>query len=57
VKSSTFQAKPMTLDEAVLQLELLNTQFFVFQNAKDHAINVVYRREDGNLGLIEARAG
>jgi putative sigma-54 modulation protein len=57
VKSSTFQAKPMSLDEAILQLELLNTHFFVFQNAKDHAINVVYRRDDGNLGLIEARAG
>jgi putative sigma-54 modulation protein len=57
VKSSTFQAKPMSLDEAVLQLDLLNSQFFVFQNAKDHAINVVYRREDGNLGLIEARPG
>ncbi len=57
VKSDSFQAKPMTLDEAVLQLELLNTQFFVFQNAKDHAINVVYRREDGNFGLIEARPG
>jgi putative sigma-54 modulation protein len=56
VKSSTFQAKPMSLDEAILQLELLNSQFFVFQNAKDHAINVVYRRDDGNLGLIEARA-
>jgi putative sigma-54 modulation protein len=57
VKSSSFQAKPMTLDEAVMQLELLDSNFFVFQNAKDHAINVVYRREDGNLGLIEARAG
>jgi len=57
VKSSTFQAKPMTLDEAILQLDLLNSQFFVFQNAKDHAINVVYRRDDGNLGLIQARAG
>ena len=56
VKSETFQAKPMTVDEAVLQLELLNTQFFVFQNAKDQAINVVYRREDGHLGIIEARA-
>jgi ribosome hibernation promoting factor len=56
VKSSTFQAKPMSLDEAILQLELLNSQFFVFQNAKDRAINVVYRRDDGNLGLIEARA-
>ncbi len=55
VKSSSFQAKPMSLDEAVLQLDLLNSQFFVFQNAKDHAINVVYRRDDGNLGLIEAK--
>jgi ribosome hibernation promoting factor len=57
VKSTTFQAKPMTLDEAVLQLDLLDIHFFVFQNAKDHAINVVYRREDGNLGVIEARPG
>ncbi len=55
VKSDTFQAKPMSLDQAVLQLELLDSEFFVFQNAKDHAINVVYRRADGNLGLIEAR--
>jgi putative sigma-54 modulation protein len=55
VKSSTFQAKPMTLDEAVLQLELLESQFFVFQSAKDQTINVLYRRDDGNLGLIEAR--
>ncbi len=57
VKSRTFQAKPMSLDEAVLQLDLLNGNFFVFQNAKDHAINVLYRRDDGNLGLIEARPG
>lgn len=57
VKSSTFQAKPMTLDEAVVQLDLLNSQFFVFQNAKDQTINVLYRRDDGNLNLIEARAG
>ncbi len=57
VKSTTFQTKPMSLDEAILQLDLLASQFFVFQNAADHAINVVYRRDDGNLGLIEARAG
>ncbi len=56
VKSETFQAKPMTLDEAVLQLDLLNSTFFVFQNTKDHSINIVYRRDDGNVGLIEARA-
>jgi putative sigma-54 modulation protein len=57
VKSSTFKAKPMSLDEAILQLDLMNSAFFVFQNAKDNAINVVYRRDDGNLGLIEARVG
>ncbi len=57
VKSTSFQAKPMSLDEAILQLDLLESKFFVFQNARDHAINVVYRRDDGKLGLIEARAG
>ncbi len=55
VKSRQFQAKPMTVDEAILQLELLDARFYVFQNAKDRAINVVYRRDDGNFGLIEAR--
>ncbi|WP_242395032.1 ribosome hibernation-promoting factor, HPF/YfiA family, partial [Anaeromyxobacter oryzisoli] len=54
VKSTQFRAKPMSLDEAILQLELLDAHFYVFQNAADHAINVVYRREDGNVGLIEA---
>ena len=49
-----FQAKPMSVDEAILQLELLDAEFFVFQNAEDRAINVVYRRDDGNFGLIEA---
>ena len=43
------------MDEAILQLDLLGSQFFVFQNAADRAINVLYRREDGSLGLIEAR--
>jgi putative sigma-54 modulation protein len=55
VKSTTFQAKPMSIDEAILQLDLLDAGFFVFQNAADRAINVVYRREDGAFGLIEAR--
>lgn len=54
VKSTAFQAKPMSVDDAILQLDLLGSQFFVFQNVKDGAVNVVFRREDGNLGLIEA---
>jgi len=57
VKSSSFKAQAMSVDEAVLQLDLMDSQFFVFQNAKDHTINVLYRRDDGNLGLIEARSG
>jgi putative sigma-54 modulation protein len=55
VKSSQFQAKPMTVDEAILQLELLDSSFYVFQNAKDGAINVVFRRDDGAFGLVEVR--
>ena len=56
VKSEQFQARPMTVDDAILQLELLDAKFYVFQNAEDRAVNVVYRREDGSFGLIEARA-
>ncbi len=57
VRSTQFQARPMTLDEAILQLDLMNAGFYVFQNEKDRAINVVYRRDDGSYGLIEAREG
>jgi putative sigma-54 modulation protein len=56
VKSTRFQAKPMTLDEAILQLELLDARFYVFQSTQDGGIDVVYRRDDGSFGLIEARA-
>jgi len=55
VKSTVFQARPMSLDEAILQLDLLDSQFFVFQNDQDRSVNVVYRRDDGNFGLIQAR--
>jgi ribosome hibernation promoting factor len=53
VKTKQFAVKPMTPEEAVLQLELLGHDFFVFQNADSGEINVVYRRRDGNYGLIE----
>jgi putative sigma-54 modulation protein len=55
VKSTSFEAKPMSLDEAIMQLDLLETSFYVFQNTRDRTINIVYRRDDGNCGLIEAR--
>lgn len=46
--------KPMDVEEAVMQMDLLNKQFFVFRNAHDQQISVVYVRDDGNIGLIEA---
>ncbi len=56
VSTSKFQARPMTLDEAILQMDLLNSRFYVFQDAKTRGVNVVYRRDDGKLGVIEALA-
>ncbi|MFW6119560.1 MAG: ribosome hibernation-promoting factor, HPF/YfiA family [Petrotogales bacterium] len=48
-----FSIKPMTLDEAVLQMEMLGHNFFVFRNADNDEINVLYTRRNGSLGLIE----
>jgi putative sigma-54 modulation protein len=56
VKTKQFAVKPMTPEEAVLQLELIGHDFFVFRDAESHEINVVYRRRDGNYGLIEPSA-
>ena len=53
VKTKQFPVKPMTPDEAVLQLELIGHDFFVFRNAESLEVNVIYRRRDGNHGLIE----
>ena len=53
VKSKQFALKPMTVDEATLQLELIGHDFFVFTNAETNDTNVVYRRNDGHYGLIE----
>ena len=53
VKSKQFAVKPMTAEEAVLQLELVGHDFFVFRNADSGDVNVVYRRRDGAYGLIE----
>jgi putative sigma-54 modulation protein len=53
VKTKRFPVKPMSPEEAVLQLELIGHDFFVFQNAETMEVNVVYRRRDGSYGLIE----
>lgn len=53
VRTKKFVVKPMDIEEAKMQMELLGHQFFVFRNAKTHEINVLYQRHDGDLGLIE----
>ena len=53
VKTKQFPVKPMTPEEAVLQLELIGHDFYVFRNVESDDVNVVYRRRDGNYGLIE----
>jgi putative sigma-54 modulation protein len=53
VRTKRFAMKPMPVEEAILQMELLGHSFFVFSNSNTEEVNVVYRRKDGNYGLIE----
>ena len=53
VRVKRFEMKPMDPEEAAFQMEALGHSFFVFRNAKTDEINVIYRRKDGNYGLIE----
>ena len=53
VKTKQFNMKPMPPEEAMLQLELIGHDFFVFVNAESEDVNVIYKRRDGNYGLIE----
>ncbi|MHC6181246.1 ribosome hibernation-promoting factor, HPF/YfiA family [Clostridium sp. JNZ X4-2] len=53
VRTKRFAVKPMSSEEAVLQMELLGHSFFVYRDAENGEVNVVYRRRDGNYGLIE----
>ncbi|MCX8094814.1 MAG: ribosome-associated translation inhibitor RaiA [Caldisericia bacterium] len=53
VKVKKFVLKPMDEEEAIMQMELLGHTFFVFLNSNTDKINVVYKRNDGNYGLIE----
>lgn len=54
VKTKQFSIKPMAPEEAALQLELIGHDFYVFTNSETHETAVVYRRRDGDYGLIEA---
>lgn len=53
VKTKRFVLKPMSPEEASLQMDLLGHTFFVFSNGESGQINVIYKRKDGNFGLIE----
>ena len=52
IRYKTFALKPMTVDEAILQMNLLDHEFFMFKNAETGLINVVYRREEGNYSVL-----
>ncbi len=53
VETENYFIKPMNLDEAIMQMDLLDNDFLVFRNSETDRINVLYRRKDGNYGLIE----
>jgi putative sigma-54 modulation protein len=53
IRSKKFAIKPMDVEEACVQMELIGHTFFVFRNADTFEVNVVYKRKDGTFGLIE----
>ena len=53
VKTKRFAVKPLNVEEAIMQMNLINHDFYVFTNADTEEVNVVYRRKDGAYGLIE----
>ncbi|MFZ3101190.1 MAG: ribosome-associated translation inhibitor RaiA [Desulfitobacteriaceae bacterium] len=53
VRSKKFPAKPMSVDEALMQMNLIGHNFFVFRNDETQEMNVVYKRKLGNYGLLE----
>ena len=53
VKTKRFAIKPMATEEAILQMELLGHNFFVYMDDETSEVNVIYKRKDGNYGLIE----
>ncbi len=52
VRTKRFSMKPMNVDEAIDQMELIGHDFFLFQNADEDQLNVLYRRRDGSFGLL-----
>ena len=53
VRTKRFMVKPMSAEEAILQMELLGHSFFVYRDAEEDKVSVVYKRKDGDYGLLE----
>lgn len=53
ISTRTLDLKPLSVDEAVMQMDLLNQDFLVFRNMDSNNVNVIYRRGDGNYSLVE----
>ena len=57
VRVKRFEVRPMAAEEAIEQMELLGHRFYVFLDADDNTVNVVYQRNDGNYGLLQPEFG
>lgn len=55
IKRKNIETKPMSEEEAILQMELLSHDFFVFKNVDEECVSVLYRRKDGNYGIINSK--
>ncbi len=55
VKRKVIETKPMDEEEAILQMELIGHDFFVFKNANTDEFNIIYKRKEGNYGIIETK--
>ncbi|MBQ2442750.1 MAG: sigma 54 modulation/S30EA ribosomal C-terminal domain-containing protein, partial [Ruminococcus sp.] len=53
VRAKQVIVKPLTIEEAILEMNMVNHDFFMFLNAETNDINVVYKRKDGNYGVLE----
>lgn len=56
VKKKTYDAKPMSDEEAILQMNMLDHDFFIYQSDVTNNVSVVYKRKDGNYGMIEMKS-
>jgi len=55
VKRKNIEMKPMDEEEAILQMELINHDFFVFKNIEEECVSVIYKRKDGSVGIINVK--